>query len=418
MVNDTDVMLSSFRPVWGDILAHGHTHYWLKGGRGSTKSSFISIVIIILVMMFPFANAVIVRKVSNTLRDSVYQQLLWAIDVLGVNQYFYAGLSPLELRYLPTGQRIVFRGTDDPLKLKGTKFVKGYCAIVWFEELDQFANIEEIRSILNSLRRGGDKFWVFYSYNPPRTRWNWVNKEALAREQREDTLVHHSSYLDVAQEHPEWIGRPFIEEAELLKQQNPMAYAWEYLGEITGTGGSVFENIVKRRVTDEEIATFDNPRYGIDFGWFPDPWRFVQCEWQPGNRRLVIFGERSANKKTTGQTAEIVREAQKYAGAYHTETIWCDSANIEEINAYKREYGLNTRPAEKGNMRKASYVWLAGLREIVIDPVRCPLTFEEFALCEFAKDKNGEWVEDFNDGNDHSIDAVRYAVMRDVKRDR
>ena len=167
MTSAADHVIGRFHDVLGDVMAHAHTHYWLHGGRGSTKSSFISLCIVLLVMAKPKANAVVVRRFGNTLRDSVYQQVLWAISVLGVEAWFRAKVSPMEIVYLPTGQRIVFRGADDPLKLKGVKFTHGYCAVTWFEELDQFEGIEAIRSILNSLRRGGDDFWIFYSYNPP-----------------------------------------------------------------------------------------------------------------------------------------------------------------------------------------------------------------------------------------------------------
>ena len=192
--------------VLGDVFAHGHTHYWLHGGRGSTKSSFISLCIVLLVVNFPFANAVVVRRFSNTLRDSVYQQILWAIGELGLDSYFRARLSPMEITYVPTGQKIIFRGADDPLKLKGVKFPTGYAAVVWLEELDQFDGIEAVRSILNSLRRGGDDFWCFYSYNPSRTMWSWVNQEHMERMHRADTLVRKTSYLDVMTSHPEWLA--------------------------------------------------------------------------------------------------------------------------------------------------------------------------------------------------------------------
>lgn len=418
-VKISSLVAKTFQAVWRDVKAHKHTHYWLKGGRGSTKSSFISIAIVLLIVMFPWANAVIIRKVHATMQDTVYNQMLWAVSELGLSSFFRAYKSPMELVYLPTGQRICFRGLDDPTKLKSTKFVKGYCAIVWFEELDQFSTLDEVRSAINSLRRGGDKFWIFYSYNPPRTPWSWVNTEVLRMEQRDDALVHHSTYLDIVNDgHVDWIGQPFVDEAEWTKELNPMQYEWEYLGAVTGTGGSVFENLTNRTITDEEIESFDNPRFGVDFGWFPDPWRLVQCEFQVAQRRLIIFGERSANKKTNAQTAQIILEAQNYAGKYHDDPIWCDSADNTAIGTYKREYGINARPASKGGLRKESYIWLSGLREIVIDPRRCPLTFEEFKLCEYAKDRDGNWVEDFNDGHDHSIDAVRYAVMRDVIRDR
>ena len=294
MTSVSDFIIPRFHPVLGDVMAHGHTHYWLHGGRGSTKSSFISIAIVLLIIATPKANAVVVRRFGNTLRDSVYQQLLWAIEALGLESVFRARISPMEITYTPTGQRIVFRGADDPLKLKGVKFTKGYCSVVWFEELDQFEGVEVVRSILNSLRRGGDRFWIFYSYNPPKTMWSWVNVERLERKRRDDTLVRGSSYLDVAESHPEWLGEPFIQEAEYLRDTDELAWRWEYLGEITGTGGAVFDNVHEATLSDSRIRSFERIRNGVDWGWFPDPWRFVRCAWEPSERRLLIFEEHSA----------------------------------------------------------------------------------------------------------------------------
>lgn len=276
MVDASALVIPRFHDVLGDVMAHGHTHYWLYGGRGSTKSSFISVCIVLLLLAHPEANAVIVRRFSNTLRDSVFSQLTWAIAELGLEGWFRARISPMELTYLPTGQRIVFRGADDPLKLKGVKFTRGYAAVVWFEELDQFDGIDAVRSILNSLRRGDD-FWIFYSYNPPRTLWSWVNSEKLERERRADTLVRQSSYLDVIESHPEWLGGPFVEEAKYLREVDEQAWRSECLGEATGTGGSVFNNIVSARLSDAACRGFSRTRCGVDWGWFPDPWRFVRC---------------------------------------------------------------------------------------------------------------------------------------------
>lgn len=289
--NVSDFVIPRFHPVLGDVMAHGHTHYWLPGGRGSTKSSFISIAIVLLIIANPKANAVVVRRFSNTLRDSVYQQIQWAIEVLGLEGVFRCRVSPMEITYTPTGQRIVFRGADDPLKLRGVKFTKGYCSVVWFEELDQFEGVEAVRSILNSLRRGGDRFWIFYSYNPPKTMWSWVNVERLERVRRDDTLVRGSSYLDVIETHPDWLGAPFVEEAEYLRDTNEQAWRWEYLGEITGTGGAIFDNVHEAKLSDSRIRTFQRIRNGVDWGWFPDPWRFVRCAWEPNARRLLVFEE-------------------------------------------------------------------------------------------------------------------------------
>ena len=424
MVSAADFVISAFHPVLGDVMAHGHTHYWLHGGRGSTKSSFISICIVLLIVAFPFSNAVVVRRFGNTLRDSVYQQCLWAISTLGLDGYFRAKISPMEIVYLPTGQRIVFRGADDPLKLKGVKFTKGYCAVVWFEELDQFEGIDAIRSILNSLRRGGDSFWIFYSYNPPRTMWSWVNVECLEWKRRADTLVKRTSYLDVVDEHPEWLGEPFIDEAEYLRDVNETAWRWEYLGEITGTGGAVFDNVYEESLSDSRIRHIERVRNGVDWGWFPDPWRFVRCGWEPGARRLLIFEEHSANKMMPAETGQIVVDALTFPDSegedayYHDQLVWCDDTPDSKVqmNVWRRELNIRVHAARKARMRKVSYEWLAGLREIVIDPMRCPLTFSEFTLKEYERDRDGNWMDVIPDGNDHSIDAVRYAMMDDVLR--
>ena len=248
----TDVIAPSFYDLYYDVTENAHTHYWLKGGRGSTKSSFVSVMIILGIMGDAAANAVVIRKVKDNLRDSVYNQLLWAIDKLGAAHLWQEKLSPMELVYLPTGQRILFRGADKPQKLKSTKVKKGYIKYIWYEELAEFGGMAEIRSINQSLMRGGNGFVVFYSYNPPQSKRNWVNKEALT--ERKDRIVHHSTYIDVP---AEWLGKDFIREAEHLKKTKPELYEHEYLGYATGTGGEVFTNITQRRITDEEIAAFD-----------------------------------------------------------------------------------------------------------------------------------------------------------------
>ena len=426
-VNVAALTIAAFDDVFGAVMNHDAGEFWLKGGRGSTKSSFISLCIVLLIINNPQANAVVMRRFSNTLRRSVYTQLLWAINELGLRGYFRATVSPMEITYLPTGQKIIFLGLDDPLKSKGAVFEVGYAAIQWFEELDQFNGWEDVASALKSYKRGGDTFWTFYSYNPPKTLWSWVNKKALEMQRKPGCIVNHSTYLDViANGTPGWVGEPFIEDAEYLRDTNEAQYRWEMLGEITGTGGNVFDNLVERQITDTEIRTFDNFRNGIDWGWFPDPWRMVRCEFEPGARRLIIFEEHSANRMMPSDTGRIVRDALTYSDdgraepRYHDQMVWCDDTADGKVQmaTYRREYGLKAHPARKGNMRRLSYQWLAGLREIVIDPVRCPLTFEEFALKEYAKDRDGVWMDEIPDGNDHSIDAVRYAVMDDILRGR
>ena len=174
-MEDSKIKLSalvapSFFELHRLIKEDAYTHYWLKGGRGSTKSSFISLEIVQGIIKDPQANAVCFRKVGDTLKDSVYAQVLWAIDALGLGDFFRVMLTPLRIIYKPTGQTIYFKGLDDANKTKSVKPRKGYFKFVWFEELDEFSGPEEIRKTTQSFLRGGSRYVVFYSYNPPRKR--------------------------------------------------------------------------------------------------------------------------------------------------------------------------------------------------------------------------------------------------------
>lgn len=173
----------------------------------------------------PDVNAVIFRKTAKVLRDSVYGQMLFAINKLGLDDEFVPRVSPMGIIRKSTGQQILFRGLDDPQKIKSLKLKKGYFGITWFEEADTFSGMREIRSVLQSTRRGGSLYWCFMSFNPPETQSNFMNEEVL--KPNPDTVVHSSTYLTVP---VEWLGQQFIDDAELLKQTNPKAYAHEYLG--------------------------------------------------------------------------------------------------------------------------------------------------------------------------------------------
>ena len=421
-VNIATLVISAFDGLFHSIMRHEYSEYWLKGGRGSTKSSFISIVIVLLVVTFPFANAIVLRRYGNTLRDSVYNQVLWTINEMHLNGFFKASVSPMEITYLPTGQKIVFRGMDDPLKLKSVKFTTGYAAIHWFEELDQFSGWDAVGSALKSFRRGGDKFWTFYSYNPPRTMWCWVNQKALEMETKPTCLVSHSTYLDVVDSgHADWLGEPFIEEAEWQRDTNELQYRWEMMGEVIGNGDNVFDQLEIREITDDEIATFDHPLVGQDFGWYPDPWATTISEWRPNTRTLLTWREDGGNKLQPPQQAERLKQLLTWKddrndarAVYHHLTVQSDDA-APEIIASQRDSGINARAAGKANLRDASYRFLQSLTW-VIDPKRCPRTAEEAANQQYEKNKDGEVINNIPDGNDHWIDATRYAVMPVVRR--
>lgn len=404
MVELQQLIAPSFYAIHHDLKQKRHTHYWLKGGRGSTKSSFISLEMILGMMKDPQANAVVLRKVGQTLQGSVYEQLQWAIQALGVEAYWTNKLNPLEMKYI-NGNKIVFRGADKPKKIKSTKFSKGYCKYVWFEEVDEFAGMEEIRTINQSLLRGGKNFVVFYSYNPPQSQSNWVNEEVLG--QRSDRLVHHSTYLTVPRE---WLGEQFLIEAEHLQKVKPTAYQHEYLGEVTGTGGEVFTNLTIREMTDEEISHFDHIARGIDWGYAADPFHYTVNHYDKTRRKLYIYYEIQMLKLSNRRAAELVKKENK-----QNNVIICDSAEPKSI-AEMYSYNLRVLGAKKGaDSVEYGIKWLQDLEEIVIDPKRCPNTAREFLEYEIEKDTNGNFKGCFPDKNNHSIDAVRYSREFDMR---
>lgn len=217
-INLRSLIAPQFYDIHKDIKNNGHTYYTLKGGRGSTKSSFISIEIVLGMMRDAqqgiMSNALVIRRVKDTLRDSVYEQISWAIYALGVQDDWSIPDSKLKITYKPTGQVILFKGADKPKKLKSTKVAKGYIKYLWYEEKDEFENKEKIDNINQSLLRGGPKFFVFESFNPPKSQRNWCNQDAM--EEREDKLVNHSDYRTVP---VEWLGEQFINDAEYMKEK-------------------------------------------------------------------------------------------------------------------------------------------------------------------------------------------------------
>lgn len=397
----------AFSKALFDIRDHAYTEYVFPGGRGSAKSTFVGLNIPDLLMRNDELHALVLRQFSNTLKDSVYAQIIWGINALGLDDEFDYTKSPLEITRKKTGQKIFFRGADDPNKIKSIKPEFGYIGTLWFEELDQFHGEEEVRRIEQSAIRGGDTAFIFKTFNPPKSALNWANKYIKVPDKRR--LVTMSDYLSVPHK---WLGDPFIEQAEFLRETNPAAYENEYLGIANGSGGNVFENVEIREITDAEISTFDNIMNGVDWGYYPDKFAFVRVHYAAAQHTLYIFDEYTSNKQSNRETADALIAR----GITANDLITCDSAEPKSVGDY-RAFGLSARPAEKGpDSRTYSYKWLQGLRRIVIDNRRCPVAAEEFLGKEYERDRDGNIISGYPDGNDHAIDAVRYATERKWRR--
>jgi len=398
-----DLLAPSFLGVYDDVKEHKHTEYLLKGGRGSTKSSFVSLIIPWLLAGNDQMHALVMRQVKDTLRDSVYSQLLWALAELGIEDDFKCTVSPLEMTYRPTRQKIYFRGGDEPGKIKSIKPAFGYIGLLWFEELDQFRGPEAVRNIEQSAIRGGDGAYIFKSYNPPRSTASWANRYAQVTKTTQ--LQHHSTYLELGARQ-RWLGQTFIDEADHLKTVNPDAYEHEYLGIDNGTGGQVFANVELRALSDAEIAQFDRIHHGLDWGFSIDPAAYVRMHYDAARLTLYIFGEFRATRLSNRDLYDALVDR----GLRPSDLVIADSAEPKSIADFV-SFGQTCRGAEKGpDSVRYSIKWLQTLRKIVIDHTRAPFAAQEFVEYEYDRDKDGNVISHYPDRNNHHIDAARYGT--------
>lgn len=412
-IDSNTIFATTYNNAFRAIMSHKKERYTFTGGRASCKSSFISLVIVILIVMFPNYNALILRKTAKTLRRSVFEQIVWAINKLGLTARFKipksqtAALPITYIRKNGQTQYIIFAGSDDPEKLKSIKVSSGYFAILWVEEKTEFTPAE-LQNIKISVLRGGETFYIFESYNPPSAARHWCNREAATYDP--NRMVIHTTYKDIPRE---WLGDAILHDIEHTKQNNRRAYENIYLGVVTGTGQNVFENVELREITDEEIAAFDYLYSGIDWGYYPDPFAFSTSAFNASKQTLYIFDELYMNKQGNYEAFQKLSEHMKACGMnIETDRITADSAEPKSIADF-RTWGGNVRGAIKGiGSRDASFKWLQGLKRIIIDPARCPRIADEFTLYEHEIDRRtGEVLTGYPDGQpDHGIDTVRYAL--------
>jgi len=405
----SDKILPAFREFWRSSRNNDYLFYVLKGGRASSKSTHIAIDMIYDLMRKP-VNMLAIRKVGNTLQDSVYEQLLWAIEYLEVSHLFKVNKSPLKITYRPRGNAIIFRGADDPAKIKSIKSSKFPIAVAWFEEIAEFKTEDEISTIVNSIVRAelddGLKYKIYMSYNPPKRKQSWVNKKFETKFVSKNTYVHHSTYLD----NPH-VSKAFIEEAEEVREKRPNKYEWEYLGKPIGSGVVPFDNLIFREITNDEVKRFDNIRQGIDWGYATDAFAFGRMHYDKTRRTLYIVDEYYKVKASNREVAEwIIKKG------YTDAQIIADGAEPKSVDEL-RDLGIKRI---KGSVKGAGSVeygekWLDDLDGIVIDYKRTPNAAREFENIDYQTDKDGNPRARLEDKDNHFIDQVRYALEDDMR---
>lgn len=417
-VNIVDCIAPCYLPVHDDVINGTHSIYHLPGGRGSGKSSFVSLEIIHGIMNDPDANAIVFRKVAQTMRESVYSQILWAIEALNVSALWRASVSPMQCTYLPTGQTIFFRGLDDSNKLRSIRPRKGTFKFVWFEEFSELDGANMVRNVLQSVVRGGNDFRIFESFNPPLSLNNWANKYVTIPDDR--ALLFRTNYTMMP---PEWLGEAFTLEAERLQAVNERAYLHEYMGEPVGSGGEVFPNVEAREITDAEIEKMQYFYCGVDWGFSVDPFAFIRCSYDRRTQTVYILDEIVKRGCSNTEIADMIK-AKGYDKAapaeYYTsplggdiyqtkQLIICDSAEPKSI-ADLRKQGIKAKECKKypGSVNYGIR-WLQSKR-IIIDPRRTPHAFKEFTEYEYEQTKDGEFLASVPDRANHLIDSTRYSL--------
>lgn len=403
----SDKILPAFTDFHKALKAE-YLYYVLKGGRASSKSTHTGIELVLRRMKYN-SHALAIRKYGVYLEKSVYEQLKWAINFLDVRHLWHEKKSPLTLTYLPTGASIYFLGADDPVRIKSLMLSDMPITDLWVEEAADFKTEEEISLMVNTIVRGqlpaGMRYKVFLTYNPPKRKAHWLNKKYETSIIIPNTYIHHSDYRC----NP-YLSEQILDEIKHVEATNKQKYDWEWLGLPIGSGVVPFNNLRFEPIPDELIREFDNLRQGLDFGYANDPLSFNRLQYDKTRRGIYVFGEIYGLQISNRALYDKAKSR-----SWTDKEVKCDSAEPKSI-AELKSYGMQAKPVKKGpDSVEYGERWLDDLEFIIIDPARCPNTTREFEMADYQVDRDGNIKNKLNDTDNHSIDAVRYAMNDDMK---
>lgn len=388
-----------------EAVGKGYKDFWnftgryrvCKGSRASKKSKTTALNFIYRIMKYPQANLLVVRKVFGTLKDSCYTELKWAIHRFGVDSLFDCKMSPLEITYKPTGQKIYFRGLDDPLKVTSITVDVGYLCWLWIEEAYEITSEDDFNMLDESIRgEVGDNLFkqATLTFNP------WSDRHWLKRRffdvSSEDVLAITTNYMC-----NEWLDNADKRLFENMKKNNPKRYAVAGLGEWGVTEGVIFENWRTEDLT-ELIPAFDNIYCGMDFGYSNDPNALIKVHISKAQRKIYVFAEWYQAGMTDD---ELLRVCKDFFGKHY---VICDNADPKTID-FLSANNINALPAIKGaDSINRGIRWLQGY-EIVVHK-NCQNFINEISQYCWLKDKYGNAMAKPVDKDNHLLDALRYAT--------
>lgn len=415
-------------PAFDKVLFSTKSHLVLKGGRGSTKSSVISIKLVNDFLNDPLSNVVVLRKVGKYLRMSVYEQIKWAIYEMGIEKQFRFGTSPLQITHIKTGTAFYFYGVDDPMKLKSQKIAKGYVSMLWFEELAEFAGREDIDVVEDTFIRqklpNGKQVLVYFSYNPPRNPYDWINEWIADKSSDPTYFIHHSTYLD---DTLDFLSSEIKEKIERYKETDPDYYRWMYLGEVIGLGNHVYNmNYFKPLDSLPEDDRLIGISFALDTG-------HQQSATACGAYGLTAKGNvilldtfyyspagktiKKAPSELTVMIHDFIDEVMKtYRVPKLKMTI--DSAEGALRNQYFKDYGERWRPvAKKKNQTMIDMVisLLAEGRFYYLDIPANKIFVEEHKMYRYDdKTINSDDPKVIKE-DDHTVDEFKYFVLDNAR---
>lgn len=381
-----------------------------KGGRGSIKSNFWGNLAYETIRQDTQAHVVYTRRFKVDLRSSVYNQFMKTVIRYHDLDNWDFKQSPMCAVYKPTGQMVMFAGADKPISLKSFNVPFGYVKMLIHEECDEMAGVEQMDNIEDTFLRADTPALDIKIFNPPKSKNNFMNEYTEECKNKPQTRICHSYYYNVP---VKWLGKRFFERAEWFRIHKPLYYKNNYLGEVTGTGGGIFDNLEIRKISDEELMTFDLINHGLDFG-YTHPQVFSQNYYDYETDTLYIFGE-VYSKKCKNST--FARKIKKFMNV----EIICDSARPDGI-AEMQDWGFNAIGAKKrwgsGKGRDYCWEWLQRCNKIVIDPERCPNTEREFTKAEHEQLPDGSFSDAYPTLEEDTIMANIYALNRIIMTSR
>lgn len=391
-----------------DIVGKGYATFWnykgryrvVKGSRASKKSTTTAMNMIYRIMKYPDSNALVVRKTYRTLKDSCFNQLKWAIHRLKVDRYWKSTTSPLELTYLPTGQKILFRGMDDPLKITSVTVDKGYLCFLWIEEAYEIMD-EAAFDTLDESIRGEVPDYLFkqitLSFNP----WNerhWIKGRFFDVENDDDILAITTNYKC-----NEWLEESDRKVFERMKKNNPRRYQVAGLGNWGIVDGLVYENWKEYKFDLADVNMYQS-FFGLDYGYVNDPTAFVAGFINLKDKKIYIYDEFYQKAMTNEQIAKKIKDM-----GYAKEKIIADSAEPKS-NDRLRTLGLTrVQGAKKGKDSIMNGISFLQEFEILIHP-RCVNTLTEISNYQWDKDKFNNQLNKPIDEFNHILDGLRYAT--------